>query len=144
MHAGSTRSSREGAASGRAGASRLAALVALALVGLTVAVPASASADVKVGGKAKCKGSPLPGSQGASAVKIRLDDGQTTEVGTSASPFSAGLYRSAFPSMPRNGIWATVTVTCNSLANHPGPHNFRVHYKPNWRNTTGNKNFNIS
>lgn len=132
-----------GTTGGPARARRLGALVALGLMGLAVAVPASASADVKVGGKAICKGSPLPGSQAASSVSIRLDDGQTTTVNTSSSPWSAGLYRSAFPSMPRNGIGATLTVTCNGLASSPGPHTYRVFYKPNWRNTTGNRNFTV-
>lgn len=116
--------------------------VAGALAGTLAAVaPAAAHAGstVNVGGFATCAwvGSGLA----AQRVTITLDSGGSSTVGTSALPWQNGLYRMTFPSMPRGGTGATVTVTCSQVALHPGAHSFRVFLKPDWRNTTGDTTF---
>lgn len=124
------------------GSSLRRAVVAGAVAGALVAVaPAAAHAGstVNVGGFATCAwvGSGLA----AQKVTITLDSGGSSTVGTSGLQWQNGLYRMSFPSMPRGGTGATVTVTCSSFALHPGAHSFRTFLKPDWRNTTGDTTF---
>jgi len=100
---------------------------------------ASAASTVYAGGFATCA-SPI-GSIAASSVSVWLDSGGYASVGTSALPWQKGLYRMSFSSMPSAGTGAWVLVRCNNFTSHPGDHWYRTSYKPDWRNTTGDRNF---
>lgn len=122
------------------------AMIAAALSGpgmalLAPAAPAGAAGSVvQFGGYATCAwygSKTLP----AQSVNISLDSGGSVTVGTSANPFSSGLYRASLPNMPRGGTGATVTVTCSSFSLHPGAHRYRTWYQPAWNNTTGDRSF---
>lgn len=108
---------------------------------LAPAAPAGAlGSPVQFGGYATCAwfGSSTLSAQ---SVNISLDSGGSVTVGTSANPFSRGLYRATLPNMPRGGTGATITVTCSNFSLHPGAHRYRTWYQPAWNNTTGDRNF---